>query len=514
VAREGAAAREAGVVDLDPKSSGSARDVAVIDVGSNSVRLVVYRIEGRDFTPLLNDRAAAGLGRDLARTGTLSAPGVEAALAAIRRFRLFLDARRVRDIRVVGTAAVREARDAKPFIAAVEQAIGVRVRVLSGEQEGRYAGLGVLAGDPSAHGIVADLGGSSLELAPIIDGEVRRPATLPLGAFAIATRAEGDVKAARALLDQALDGIKIDAPAGGALYVVGGAWRNFGKIAMALRDYPLKLLQGYEMVAEDAYEIARFLAKQSPASISRMSEISRRRAEAMPFAATALERLIKRLGARSVVISSSGLREGILLESLPARVRAADPLLAGIEGMARRAGAELAFGRKLESWIAPLVEAFGAPFEAVRSRRLYVAACRLADVGGALHPDHRAELAARRVLYAPFAGAGHPERAFLARTLHHRYAGKKDPEPEIALERIITPEARDAALRLGLTIRLAGSISSRAASLLGESRLELSDKEIRLRLTKKGADLATEIVEKRLGQLAETLERTPRIVTT
>jgi exopolyphosphatase/guanosine-5'-triphosphate,3'-diphosphate pyrophosphatase len=227
----------------------------------------------------------------------------------------------------------------------------------------------------------------------------------------------------------------------------------------------------------------------------------------MPFAATALERLIKRLGARSVVISSSGLREGILLESLPARVRAADPLLAGIEAMARRAGAELAFGRKLEGWIAPLTEAFGAPFEPERRKRLFVAACRLGDVGGALHPDHRYELAAHRVLYAQFSGASHAERVFLSRVVHHRYAGRKEPEQDIALDRILTPEARDAALRLGLTIRLAGSISSRASSLLSESRLELTAKELRLRLTSKGSVLATEIVEKRLAQLAEALGR-------
>jgi exopolyphosphatase/guanosine-5'-triphosphate,3'-diphosphate pyrophosphatase len=505
--REGAGVRESDALNLDPKTAAGVRDVAVIDVGSNSVRLVVYRIEGRDFTPLLNDRAAAGIGRDLARTGALYAPGAEAALAAIRRFRLFLDARHVRDVRVVGTAAVREASDAKPFIAAVEQAIGVKVRVLSGEQEGRYAGLGVLAGDPRARGIVADLGGSSLELAPIEDGQVRMPVTLLLGAFVLTTRANGDVKVARTLLDDALDGISIAMPERGALYVVGGAWRNFGKIAMALRDYPLKFLQGYEIAAEEASDIARFLAKQSPASISRMSEISRRRAEAMPFAATALERLIKRLGARSVVISSSGLREGILLESLPARVRAADPLLAGIEAMARRAGAELAFGRKLEGWIAPLTEAFGAPFEPERRKRLFVAACRLGDVGGALHPDHRYELAAHRVLYAQFSGASHAERVFLSRVVHHRYAGRKEPEQDIALDRILTPEARDAALRLGLTIRLAGSISSRASSLLSESRLELTAKELRLRLTSKGSVLATEIVEKRLAQLAEALGR-------
>jgi exopolyphosphatase/guanosine-5'-triphosphate,3'-diphosphate pyrophosphatase len=510
MSREGARSSSSEVSDLAQKAVSGLRDVAVIDVGSNSVRLVVYRVEGRDFTPLLNDRAAAGLGRDLMKTGRLSPQGVEAALAAARRFKLFLDARRVRDVRVVGTAAVREASDAKPFLTEFERAIGAKVRVLSGEEEGRYAGLGVLAGDPGARGVVADLGGSSLELAPLANGDVGRPATLLLGSFALATRSEGDIKAARALLDSSLDEVKIDAPADGSLYAVGGAWRNFAKIAMSHEKYPLRLLQGYEMRADAAAEIARFLAKQSPASIARM-EVSRRRAEAMPFAATALERLIKRLGLKSVVISSFGLREGILLETMPARIRAQDPLLVGAEAMARRAGADPNYGRALEAWMAPLVEAFGPAFDPERRKRLFVAACRLADIGGALHPDHRAEVAARDVLYAQSAGASHAERLFLALTIHHRYAGKKEFDEAPNIDRIVPPEARDAALRLGLTMRLAGAFSSRAPSLLKESRLELSSDTLTLKLSAKGRDLATDVVEKRLAQLAEALERTPRL---
>jgi exopolyphosphatase/guanosine-5'-triphosphate,3'-diphosphate pyrophosphatase len=509
MSREGARSSSSEVADLAQKAVAGLRDVAVIDVGSNSVRRVVYRIEGRDFTPFLNDRAAAGLGRDLMKTGKLSASGVEAALAAARRFKLFLDARGVRDVRVVGTAAVREASDAKPFLQEFERAIGARVRVLSGEEEGRYAGLGVLAGDPSARGVVADLGGSSLELAPLADGEVGKPVTLLLGSFALATRAGGDVKAARALLDDSLEAVKINSSVDGSLYAVGGAWRNFAKIAMSHEKYPLKLLQGYEMRAETAAEIARFLAKQSPASIARM-EVSRRRAEAMPFAATALERLIKRLSPKSVVVSSFGLREGILLEAMPARMRAQDPLLACAEAMARRAGGDPDYGKALEAWMAPLVDAFGEPFAPDHRKRLYVAACRLADVGGLLHPDHRAEVAARDVLYAQSAGASHAERLFLALTIHHRYSGKKEFDEAPDIDRIVAPEARDAALRLGLTLRLAGAFSSRAPSLLKESRLELSADALTMKLSAKGRDLATDVVEKRLAQLAEVVGRAPR----
>src|SRR5262249_25479361 len=162
----------------------------------------------------------------------------------------------------------------------------------------------------------ADLGGSSLELAPVADGKVGTPTTLMLGAFAMAAQAEGDTRAARDVVDAALAKAPIDPPKDGSLYVVGGAWRNLAKSAVARRDDPLMILQGYEMSASDAVDIARFLAKQGPESIARMSEVSRRRAEAIPFAAVALDRLIKRLGAKSVVVSSYGLREGVLLDTM------------------------------------------------------------------------------------------------------------------------------------------------------------------------------------------------------
>jgi exopolyphosphatase/guanosine-5'-triphosphate,3'-diphosphate pyrophosphatase len=460
---------------------------------------------------VLNDRAAAGLGRELARTGRLSQEGVDLALAAARRFRLFLDARRVREVRVVGTAAVRVAADAASFVNEFERAIGAKLRVLTGEEEGRYAALGVLAGEPAARGLVADMGGSSLELAPVGDGVVQPPVTLMLGAFAMSARAGGDVKAARAVVDEALGAAKIDPVTDSTLYVVGGAWRNLAKIDMVRRDYPLKVLQGYEMSPAEAIDISRFLAKQSPASIARMSEASRRRAEAIPFAAVALERLVKHFGVRAVVVSSYGLREGVLLDTMPERIRKADPLLAGAEAMARRAGSEVAFGRALEGWVAPAAEAMGASFDRAQLNRLCIAACRLADIGGALHPDHRAELASREVLYAQFAGLSHAERVFLSRVIHHRYAGRRELDGPAGLNRIITPEARDTALRLGLALRLAGAISARSATLLAESQLELSDREIKLLLTRKGAVLATEMVERRLEQLALAFERAPKI---
>lgn len=484
----------------------NAYDAGVVDIGSNSVRLVIYRIVGRDFTPVLNDRVAAGLGREVSRTGLLAPDGVATALAALRRFRRFLEARGVAIVDAVATAAVREASDGPAFRREAEAALGgVPVRVLSGEDESLYAAYGVLAGDPDADGLVADFGGSSLEIAAVKGGKVGRRATFSLGAFALVQRADGDLKAARILLDEELAKAKVKTTASSTLYMVGGAWRNLAKVDMTKRDYPLRFLQGYQMSVDEATDIARLLAKQSPAAIARMPEVSRRRAESMPFAALALERLIKRFPVAQVEVSAYGLREGVLLSSMPDAARGEDPLIAGVDAMARRAGSEIAFGRAAHAWIKPLASHLAKGLDPKRGKTLLAAACRLADIGCALHPDHRAELAERRVLFAQFAGASHPERVFLARTTHHRYAGRAQPADAEAFDRILAPEARTAALQTGLALRLAGSISGRAALLLKETALRFDRKTLTLSLSSGAADLATEVVDKRLAQLAEAL---------
>jgi len=407
---------------------------------------------------------------------------------------------------------VREAEDGPAFAKKVARALGAPVRVLSGEEESRHAALGVLAGDPAAVGVVADLGGSSLELAMVSDGVVGKCATFSVGAFALAERAGDDMKMARSLLDKALADTKIKAVDGGKLHAVGGAWRNLAKIDMVRRNYPLHLLQGYEIGATDAIDIARFLAHQSPDTIAGIAGVSRRRAEMMPYAAVALERVIKRFDARAVVVSAFGLREGVLLANLPKSVRRSDPLLAGADAMARRAGSDLEFGRAIERWIAPLTATIDPELGASRTATLISAACRLADVGGALHPEHRGELAARRVLFAQFAGASHAERTFLARVIHHRYEGRSEAADQGAMDRLLTPEARVAAERLGLALRLAGSISGRTAFLLAQTRVALTDKGVTLHVSPSAADLATDVVEKRLTQFADAVAQPCAII--
>ena len=424
-------------------SRAESRQAAVIDVGSNSVRLVIYRLDGRSIWTLYNEKALAGLGRDLPATGRLSPQGVEVALTAIRRFRALLDGWRAEDVTAAATAAVREAADGPAFLKRIRDETGLSVRVLSGEEEARYAALGVVAGEPNAEGVVGDLGGSSLELIRLNSQGPEPGATLPLGPFALGAPRMLDLDRTRRVIDNAL------APhaqrfTSRNFHAVGGAWRNLALFHMELADYPLHVAHQYEMSRADALEVSRLVARQSKTSLERMQGLSKKRVETLPYSAVVLEALIERLGVERIIISAFGVREGLLLDAMDPEVRRRDPLIEGCEALTAVRGLASDLGGALEAWLTPAFEKL-TPMFGDRDPVLLAAACRLADLGARLHPDHRADLAFEQVLRAPIAGMSHPERAFLASVAFARHtAASTTPEAQ-AIARVIGADRRQRA---------------------------------------------------------------------
>jgi len=479
------------------------RHAAVIDIGSNSVRLVIYRLEGRAIWTVFNEKALAGLGRDLPATGRLSPEGVHTALAALRRFRAVLDGWSASDTAVVATAAVREAQDGQAFVDTVEHQTGLEVRVLSGDEEARYAALGVLAGQPDARGVAGDLGGSSLELIRL--GSDGPGVTLPLGPFALGAPRTIDADKVLRTADAAFK------PLAGRFtssefHAVGGAWRNLGLLHMAMADYPLHVAHQYEMSRADAIDVARFVARQSRNSLERIEGLSKKRFDTLPYSAVVLDALIERLGVEKVVISAFGLREGLLLESMSEADRAQDPLIGGCEALTTTRGALSDLGPALETWLTP---AFGGlpPLFGERDGILAAAACRLADLGARLHPDHRADLAFEQVLRAPIPGMTHAERAFLASAAFARHTSAlTPPEPQI-IARLLTVERRQRARALGAAIRLGCDLAGRNAGLLARASLTIADDRLKLAADAGWADmLLGEQTTKRATTLAQALK--------
>ena len=486
------------------------RDVAVVDIGSNSVRLVLYRVEGRAIWTVFNEKVLAGLGRDLSRTGRLSPEGVVLALSALRRFKLVLEGAGVAEVHAVATAAVREAKDGKAFVEQITAETGLKVRILSGEEEARLSALGVVAGQPGASGVVGDLGGSSLELIRLKAGEASKGVTLPLGPLALGASGfdpEAVSRTAQLKLAKLPKGFESD-----CFYAVGGAWRNLALLQMRLAGYPLAIVQQYEMPARDALAVARLMAGQSPSSLDRIEGMSKKRAETLPYAALVLEAIIERLGVSRIVISSHGLREGLVFESIPRDLRALDPLVEGCTALGARQGIAEQLGPALEAWLTPVWQALPPVFEAARQTVLLAAACRLADIGARLHPDHRADLVFDQVLRAPIAGQSHPERAFLAAAAFARHTAH--PLPFAELDRVLSPERMKRARALGAAMRLGCDLSGRSAPLLSKASLKIDKGVLTLTAQRDHADLLLgEGTTKRLNALAQVLELEPRVRT-
>lgn len=481
------------------------QDAAVIDVGSNSVRMVVYRIDGRAMTPILNEKVMAGLGRDLAKTGLLARDGVDASIKALRRFAALLEAGEVESVFAVATAAVREASDGRGFAARVKDETGLELRILNGAEEAQLSALGVSAGAPDASGVVGDLGGASLELIEISPKGPGRGETFALGPFTLAREGdEFDYARVVKQVEAALSNTKVFPKKGGDFYAVGGAWRALGRIDMSMRGHPLGVLHHYEMSRGEVLKLTDLVRKQSRRSLEKLEEAAAKRADTLPYAAVVLERVIAAGQFERVIISAFGLREGVLMERMSAEALAQHPLIAAAEALAGRNPHTRAFGAALEKWIAPMFEGQPLVFDEGREAVLRAAAARLADIGGPLHPDQRVEIMFDLVLRAPLAAISHEERAFLAAAIHHRYS-KAPPHHADAYHRLLYEDQQTAAMALGAALRLGADLSGRNESLLKQFSVSVDGGKLLLRVKRPVLDLATDTALRRLDAAAAAL---------
>lgn len=486
------------------------RPVAVVDIGSNSVRLVVYDGLRRSPTPIFNEKILCGLGRGVATKGKLAEDGVTRALAALRRFRALAQQIGAKHVYAVATAATREASNGAQFVTRAEKALGASIKVLSGKEEARFAALGVIAGIPDADGVVGDLGGGSLELIDIKDGKLREGVTLPLGPLRLMDMSGDSIDKARRVVDDALSRTGIlDRLKGRTFYAVGGTWRNLAKLHMAQSHYPLHVLHSYRLSRSQAMSLSGLVANLSAASLRDIREVSRSRADTMPYGALVLERLLQHSDAGTVEVSVYGLREGLLYSKLPARKRHSDALLSSCWDFARRYARSPEHELELCDWTDQIFGPGKLP-ETDGQRRLRYAACLLADIGWRAHPDYRAERSLSMISQAAFVGIDHPGRVFLALTVFYRYDG--EGEDGDGLNRLLGDEEHQRAHLLSSVFRLAYILSAAMPGMLPKIGLRLAEnKSLVLHLPRKLADLAGERVDKRLAGLAAEMGRTGRV---
>lgn len=487
-------------------ASSFAADAAVLDIGSNSVRLVIYRTEGRAVWTVFNEKVLAGLGKGVKTTGHLSPEGIVESLQALKRFKAVLDAIRPNRIYSAATAAVRDATDGRDFIARVESETGLQIRILTGPEEAHYAAQGVIAGHPDAEGVVGDLGGLSLELIRLSHGRVQGGVTLPLGPFSLATQTQFDPIGLREQIRSELIG-KAKGFATRELHAVGGAWRNMALIWMHLNAYPLKVVHQFELTAVQARDLAHLVVNSNRTSLEKIPGLSKKRLETLPYSALVLEGLADELPFEKVVFSAFGLREGLLFEDMPSVIRNLDPLIEGYGALGGRQGMAEGLGPILAEWLMDAFRQRPPLLDADKDKKIIQTVARLADIGAMFHPDHRADLAYSQVLRAPVPGQNHIERAFIATAIFARYGGgEKTPEPAIT-QRILGPDLTHNARALGLAVRLGCDLSARSAPLLRNCSLHLDPSALILSARSVWADLLLgEQTKKRALSLANHLK--------
>jgi polyphosphate kinase len=481
------------------------RSIGVIDIGSNSVRLVVYDGLKRVPMPLFNEKLLCGLARGLGQTHRLSVEGMALAHNALARFIHLARIMRVGELHIFATAAVRDASDGKEFVTQIEARHGITIRTLTGEEEATFGAYGILSSMPDAKGIIGDLGGGSLELSYLQGSSVSHVHSFPIGLLRLVSN--DDRNATIAIIDNYLAQFPIDQIAPGTdFYAVGGGFRNLAKIYIALTHYSLRILHHYSVPATKFLSVLRNIAKIPPQALQEMSGVSGKRADTLPYTALILERIITRFKPANIIFSAYGVREGFLYAALADSEKSKDPLLAGCGDIISQLSELPDYGYELAEWMNPLFE-----YESPTTKRLRVAACILSSLARYEHTEYRAEIAYRRFLDSSITGIDHPSRLFIACALFHRYKTNTDATIMEAAMAILDDDTMVTARIIGLTMRLGHNISASVPGIINKTRLVLTKQNLTLHFEQEVADLMGEAVKKRLDKLAEILRVTPEI---
>jgi exopolyphosphatase/guanosine-5'-triphosphate,3'-diphosphate pyrophosphatase len=488
------------------------RPVGIVDIGSNSVRLVVYDGLGRAPTPIFNEKSLCAIGQGVATTGRLSITGVDKALAALRRFRALIAIMDVEDLEVIATAAARDAVNGPEFVAAASEAIGAPVTLLSGRREAELSAFGVVSGFHDPDGVVADLGGGSVELVDVKGTRVGKGVTLPLGGLSLMEAAEGSHKAAVKIVREALAKVKaLDHLNGRTLYAVGGTWRALARLHMRQRNYVMSIMHGYTIPARDAADFAGLVERANNAdTLIAVEAIAPARRPLLAYGAIVLDEILRRAEPKQITISAAGVREGLLFEKLDRTAQQQDPLLVAARELNLLNARSPNHAEDLCDWTDRFMKSTHYD-ESAEERRLRHAACLLADVNWRAHPDYRSDSGLNIAANSAFMGIDHAGRAFLALTAAYRYLGlEQDANP--GLRALLSSRLLDRARLLAGATRIAYLISAGMADVLPRTPMVCVKNRLVLTLPNDLANLSSDRLTNRLKQLGRLIGREAIVV--
>ena len=487
--------------------------VGVVDIGSNSVRLVVYEGLTRSLTPIFNEKVLAGLGREVLSTGLLAEDAVDKALTALVRFRALARGMRVGKQFAIATAACRDASNGREFIARAEKVVGVPIAIVSGRREAELSALGVVSGFHRPDGIVGDLGGGSLELVDVRGARIKSGVTLPLGGLALQDLSSKSMAKAEKITRQALAGVDLLKQGRGRdFYAVGGTWRSLTRLHMWQTGYPLHVMHGYVIPATEALEFSSLVRRVDPETLSKIEIVTSARRPLLAYAALVLENIVRRARPKRVVVSALGVREGLLYSMLSDAEKKRDALISAAQELNVLRSRSPEHGEELAAWSDQFMASSGID-ETAEEKRLRRAACLLADIGWRAHPDYRGEQSLNIISHAAFVGVDHPGRAFIALSVFFRHVGLAEDELSPHVRELASARMIDRARVLGAAMRVAYLVSAAMPGVLPQTPLVVERGKLKLKLRGRHRDLGGERIFARLRQLARLIGREPVIAT-
>ncbi|WP_139802399.1 Ppx/GppA phosphatase family protein [Aurantimonas sp. 22II-16-19i] len=487
--------------------------IGVIDIGSNSVRLVIYEGMARSLTVLFNEKVLSGLGKGLAQTNRLDGQAVESALAALRRFALLARQAGVVDLYPIATAAAREAQNGPDFIAAAEAVLGRQIIILSGADEARGAAHGVLAGFFRPDGIVGDLGGGSLELIDVTpDGGLGEGITTPLGGLRLRDLSGGDLAKAQAIADSHISASSLAGLGEGrAFFAVGGTWRNLAKLHMEQANYPLHVMHAYEVPTAGLDGFLDAVIRSDPEKLPGIAAVSKSRRSLLAYGAVALKSVLRFVKPQKIVMSALGVREGYLYARLSPEMQAKDPLIDAAWELAVLRSRSPEHARELVDWSRRSFEALSID-ETPEEERLRVAACLLADIGWRAHPDYRGKQALSIIAHAAMPAVDHRGRAFLGLTNFYRHEGSLEQQHIPELESLVDERLLKRAQILASLFRVTYLLTASMPGILDQFKWAQDPRGgFTLVMPAQFADIIGERPDGRLQQFARIVEKTLRM---
>ncbi|MDX8433377.1 MULTISPECIES: exopolyphosphatase [Mesorhizobium] len=484
------------------------RPLSIIDIGSNSIRLVVYEGLARSPTVLFNEKMLAGLGRGIVSTGKLDPEAVTRSMEEFRRFRALSDQAGAEHMYVLATAAAREAVNGPDFIHRAEDVLKTEIRVLSGRQEAHYSALGVISGFHPANGIAGDLGGGSLELIDINGEAIGDGITLPLGGLRLQDMAKNSLAQAQKIAREQLARAKLlKGGQGRVFYAVGGTWRNLARLHMEMSNYPLGVMHHYEIPADSVLSFLKQVTKAEIEKVRGIEGVSKNRRSLLPYGAVVLQEIMAAMQPSKIVVSALGVREGFLYSLLDEAEQKADPLISAAEELALLRSRSVHHAHELVEWTGKAFAAFGID-ETGDEARYRHAACLLADIGWRAHPEYRGRQSLNIIAHASFIGVDHPGRAYLALAGAYRHDGifNEGIAPEI--KALAPPRILERARLLAAMMRVVYLLTAAMPGIMPRLKWEnRPNGALALVLPASLADLYGERPAGRLAQLARITNR-------